>query len=93
VHVKNGVELINKSGTSLSEIRKLVEEFAHMMKEISNATIEQSTGLEQINTAIAVMDDMTQKNGILVQNNTSTAQDLREQAQVLIEEGHFFKVD
>jgi methyl-accepting chemotaxis protein len=91
-HVKNGVMLINQSGEALEHIKHTIDEFSLMMKEIANATIEQSAGLEQVNIAISMMDEMTQQNRILAETNNQAAHELRDQSQTLIQSGGFFQL-
>jgi aerotaxis receptor len=53
------------------------------MGEISLASVEQSSGLEQINQAVAQMDIVTQQNAGLVQDLGLTVHDLTSEAQAL----------
>ena len=53
------------------------------MAEISAASVEQSSGIEQVNQAIAQMDDVTQQNAALVEEAAAAAESLEEQAQEL----------
>ncbi|MFN4166537.1 MAG: methyl-accepting chemotaxis protein, partial [Ferrovibrio sp.] len=52
---------------------------------------EQATGLEQINTAVGQMDEMTQRNGALVEQTSASAQALAEQAAELAALVGFFR--
>ena len=51
-----------------------------LMQEISQASQEQSAGLEQIGTAVAQLDAVTQQNAALVEQSTSVAGDLQQQS-------------
>jgi methyl-accepting chemotaxis protein len=51
--------------------------------EISAASIEQSTGIEQVNQAITQMDDVTQQNAALVEQAAAAAEALADQAREL----------
>jgi methyl-accepting chemotaxis protein len=55
------------------------------------ASREQATGLEQVNTAVGQMDEMTQRNGALVEETSASAQALSEQAGQLAQLVSFFK--
>jgi len=81
--VKSGAELVNQAGASLTEIVGAIKKVSDIVAEIATASREQSTGLEQINTAIASMDEMTQRNGALVEETSASAQSLSDQAQEL----------
>ena len=55
------------------------------MAKIANASGEQATGLDQVNKALAQMDEVTQQNSALVEENAATAQALRQQAAEMTE--------
>jgi methyl-accepting chemotaxis protein len=50
------------------------------MGEIAAASIEQSTGIEQVNRAVSQMDEVTQQNAALVEQAAAAAASLDEQA-------------
>jgi methyl-accepting chemotaxis protein len=81
--VKQGVELVNGAGAMLTEIVNSVKRVADIVAEISSASQEQSTGLNEVNTAVTNMDEMTQQNAALVEQTTAAAQSLRDQAMEL----------
>ncbi len=81
--VKTGAALVNQAGQSLSEIVGAIKKVSDIVAEIAAASREQSSGLEQINTAIGSMDEMTQRNGALVEETSASAQSLSDQAQDL----------
>ena len=81
--VKTGAALVNQAGQSLTEIVGAIKKVSDIVAEIAAASREQSSGLEQINTAIASMDEMTQRNGALVEETSASAQSLSNQAQDL----------
>jgi methyl-accepting chemotaxis protein len=79
--VKDGVELVNKAGDSLSEIVASIKKVTAVVGEIANASAEQSTGIEEINKALTQMDEVTQQNSALVEENAATAKTLETQAK------------
>ena len=81
--VKTGAALVNQAGQSLTEIVGAVKKVSEIVAEIAAASREQSGGLEQINTAIGTMDEMTQRNGALVEETSASARSLSDQAQDL----------
>jgi methyl-accepting chemotaxis protein len=81
--VKTGAALVNQAGGSLTEIVGAIKKVSDIVAEIAAASREQATGLEQINTAVASMDEMTQRNGALVEETSASAQALSNQAQEL----------
>ena len=62
------------------------------MADIANASIEQSTGIEQINKALTQMDEVTQQNSALVEENAATAKTLEHQAKSMDEQVAFFQI-
>ncbi len=81
--VKTGAALVNQTGSSLNEIVSAIKKVSDIVAEIAAASREQATGLEQVNTAVANMDEMTQRNGALVEETSASAQSLSTQAQEL----------
>jgi len=63
------------------------------MGEITAASSEQTSGIEQINQAIVQMDQHTQQNAALVEEAAAAAQSLNGQAQKLSQIVSMFVVD
>jgi methyl-accepting chemotaxis protein len=91
-HVKDGVELVNRAGASLNEIVESIKSVATIVAEIANASTEQATGIEQINRALTQMDQATQQNSALVEENAATAKTLEDQAKAMDERVAFFHI-
>ncbi len=83
--VKEGVKLVGNAGTSLGEIVKSVGRVADIVAEIAAASKQQSIGIEEINKAVAQMDQMTQQNGALVEESAASSRTLQEEAQNMYE--------
>jgi methyl-accepting chemotaxis protein len=62
------------------------------VSDIANASGEQSTGIEQINKALAQMDEVTQQNSALVEENAATAKTLEHQAKLMDERVAIFRL-
>jgi methyl-accepting chemotaxis protein len=90
--VKDGVDLVNKAGASLSDIVASIKQVADVVADIANASIEQATGIEQINKALTQMDEVTQQNSALVEENAATAKTLEHQAKAMDEQVSYFRV-
>jgi methyl-accepting chemotaxis protein len=90
--VQGGVELVNKAGSALAEIVKSINEVAHIVADIATASSEQATGIEQVNKALTQMDEVTQQNSALVEENAATAKTLDQQANAMSERVSFFRV-
>src|SRR3546814_7390511 len=89
--VTTGSALVNQTGASLGEIVTAIKKVADIVAEIAAASREQATGLEQVNTAVGSMDEMTQRNGALVEQTSAAAQALSGQAGELAELVAFFR--
>jgi len=77
----------------MDEIVTSVKHVADIMNEITAASQEQSSGIEEVNRAIAQMDEMTQQNAALVEEAAATAESMQQQAGTLAEAVSVFKVD
>ena len=91
-HVKDGVALVNQAGEALAEIVSSISSVAIIVKDISDASKEQSIGVQNINNSIASMDEMTQQNSALVEQSTASARTLGDQASRLTEAMEFFSL-
>ncbi len=78
-----GTELADKAGKTMEEVVNAVKRVTDIMGEITAASSEQSQGIEQVNTAITQMDDVTQQNAGLVEEAAAAAESMEEQAQAL----------
>jgi methyl-accepting chemotaxis protein len=90
--VKEGVDLVNKAGSSLNEIVESIKTVAEIVSDIANASVEQASGIEQVNKALTQMDEVTQQNSALVEENAATAKTLEHQAKAMDERVAFFKL-
>jgi len=91
--VKDGVDLVNKAGAALTEIVDSIKKVAVIVSDIAAASAEQATGLEQVNKALAQMDEVTQQNSALVEENAATAKTLEHQANAMNERVNSFRID
>ena len=76
----------------MNEIVASVQRVTDIIGEIRAATSEQSQGIEQVNTAVNQLDQMTQQNSALVEESSAAADSLREQALKLTEVVALFRV-
>ncbi len=88
--VRQGVALVNKAGTSLTEIVASVKKVAGLVSEIASATEEQSSGIEQVSKAVTGMDQMTQQNAALVEETNAALQSATTQVDELRHVVSFF---
>ncbi|MEM5421721.1 methyl-accepting chemotaxis protein [Paraburkholderia ferrariae] len=80
-----GARLVEDARRTMDEARSAVARVSGIMSEIETATHEQSDGIEQVNRAIAQIDEVTQRNAALVEEAAAAAQSLESQADLLRE--------
>jgi methyl-accepting chemotaxis protein len=85
--------LKSESDSNLNGILTSVKEVSEVMENIKVASEEQAEGVDQINKAIADMDRITQENSALVEQNTTTSQNMAQEAEKLQELLNTFKVE
>jgi len=83
VKVSGGVKEVNAAGATMSEIVSSVTRVTDVAGEISQATQEQSRGIDQVNQTITFIDEATQQNAALVEQASAAAHSLEEQAGAL----------
>ncbi len=81
--VDQGVELVGQTGVALERIVAQVTEINGIVVEIANSAQEQATGLDQVNTAVNQMDQMTQQNAVMVEQTTAASHALSGEANEL----------
>jgi len=91
-NVDSGAEQVRAAGDTMQEIVDSVQRVTLIMAEITEASTEQSIGIDQINGAVTQMDDVTQQNAALVEQAAAAASSLEEQAKRLAATAAFFKL-
>jgi methyl-accepting chemotaxis protein len=89
--IKEGSQLVGEAGTTINEVVSSVRHVTGIVAEIAQASSEQRSGIEQINTAVTQIDGVTQQNAALVEESASAAQALQEQAVSLTNLVNIFK--
>jgi len=90
--VEAGTSLVDKAGTTMTEVVSSIRRVTDIMGEISAASSEQSRGVAQIGEAVTQMDQATQQNAALVEESAAAAESLRGQAQQLVSTVAVFKL-
>jgi methyl-accepting chemotaxis protein len=91
--VNIGTKLVQEAGTTMREVVDSVARVNDIMSEITSASQEQRIGIDQVNEAIAQMDQVTQQNAALVEEAAAAAASLREQADALADVAGGFKLE
>jgi methyl-accepting chemotaxis protein len=91
--VENGTKLVGDAGDTMREIVHSVHRVTNIMTEITTSSAEQSSGIEQINQAIAQMDEVTQQNAALVEQTSAAAEAMQDQAARLAQAVSVFRLN
>ena len=82
--VEQGSVLVDKAGTTMTQVVQAIRNVTDIMGEISAASSEQSAGVGQIGEAVTQMDQATQQNASLVEEMAAAAGALNHQAEELV---------
>ena len=91
--VEQGSQLVDQAGATMNEVVDSIRKVTNIMSEISRASAEQSSGIEQVNQSIVEMDSVTQQNAALVEQAAAAAQSLLDQATELADVVSIFKLE
>ncbi|WP_022664980.1 methyl-accepting chemotaxis protein [Desulfospira joergensenii] len=89
----SSVEIAENAGEMLNKIVPDIRKTSELVQEINAASSEQSSGAEQINTALQQLDQVIQQNASSSEEMSSTAEELSAQAEQLQQSISFFKVE
>jgi methyl-accepting chemotaxis protein len=91
--VKVGAALVNDSGQAIAQIMDSAKRVTDIVSEIASANDEQASGIEQVNRAVAGMENTTQQNAALVEEAAAAGKAMDSQTQHLVLQVGFFKAD
>ncbi|MBO9476817.1 methyl-accepting chemotaxis protein [Shimia sp. R11_0] len=91
--VERGVAMVGRTGDALTSIVGQVQEISDLVAEISKSSREQSVALTEINTGMTQLDQVTQGNAAMVEENNAASHMLRSDADKLIEHVRQFKIN
>jgi methyl-accepting chemotaxis protein len=90
--VQHGTALVDKAGSTMTEVVSAIKRLTEIMGEISASSKEQSRGVAQVGEAVSLMDPTTQQNAALVEQMAAAAGTLNGQANELVEAVAVFKI-
>ncbi len=93
IKVETGAQLVHQSAESLKSINKSVGSIADFITDISRSSQEQSNGIEQVNQAVMHIDEVTQKNGQLVEKLAESSAAMTHKVKMLCGLVHQFKAE
>jgi methyl-accepting chemotaxis protein len=91
--VDAGSRLVERAGATMDNVVANIARLTTLVGDISNASGEQQSGIEQVNVAITQMDGITQENTALVEQAAAAAAAMQEQAVELARLVATFKLD
>jgi len=90
--VESGTKLVGNAGRTMDDVVTSFEKVTHLVTGISDASREQSSGIDQVTKAVTQMDEVTQQNAALVEEAAAAAESLEEQARSLVKSVAMFKL-
>jgi len=90
--IRVGDEAAKKSGAALNQIITHIHEISQTMDEIAAASSQQAGGVDELNRAVAQIDESTQRNASTVEELSSNADSLNTEADALLNLVERFKV-
>lgn len=87
------VEIAEEAGKLLNDIVPNIQKTADLVEEITNASEEQSSGINQINVAMNQLDQATQQNASMSEELAATAEEMSGQAEQLKQTVAFFRLE
>jgi methyl-accepting chemotaxis protein len=90
--VQTGTILVDQAGTTMTEVVSSVRRVTDIITEIADASTAQTNGIEQVNMAVAQMDQVTQQNAALVEEAAAASSAMQSQAGELANAVRVFKV-
>jgi methyl-accepting chemotaxis protein len=81
--VKGGSRLVADAAGKLSQMLNAVRENAQLMQGIANESRAQASSIDEVNTAVRTMDEMTQHNAALVEQTNAAIEQTESQASEL----------
>ncbi|MDG6774298.1 methyl-accepting chemotaxis protein [Thiomicrorhabdus sp. ZW0627] len=91
--VEMGEKQVAETGRTLSDINQAITEVANMIESIAQGSMEQQQGIEQVNTAITSIDQITQENAALAEQTSSASTQMQDESDDMRKTMAFFKVD
>jgi methyl-accepting chemotaxis protein len=91
--VNAGSSVADTAGHTMVEVVLSVEKVSALIAEIAQASQEQSSGIGQVNTAIAQLERVVERNAALVEQATQATGSMNEQASALLQLAQGFRLE
>ena len=80
-----------QSSELLSEIEKSVNEVSEVLTGIANSSIQEESGIEQINQAVMELNNITQENSNMAQDSAMSSKEVSDRTENMVDEISYFK--
>ena len=89
--IEIGNESVAQSSELLSEIEKSVNEVSEVLTGIANSSIQEESGIEQINQAVMELNNITQENSNMAQDSAMSSKEVSDRTENMVDEISYFK--
>ncbi|WP_396270378.1 methyl-accepting chemotaxis protein [Ideonella sp.] len=89
-HVEQGRDVARQAGAAMDDIGESIGELADIIKRIAQGSQEQSEGVRHVNDAIDLLEQTTLQNATLVEQGVNATDELKRQANYLVEAINIF---
>ncbi len=90
---KNGISITNQVQENLTKITSNIHAMNDLMKEISQSSVEETEGIEQVTSAMHQISSLTQKNAASAEETSSASTELEAQAERLKDMVHQLELE
>jgi methyl-accepting chemotaxis protein len=78
-----GARVVQTAGDTMSQLVRNAQAMSVLLAEMSTATAEQTRGMTEVNSAVTLLDQDTQRNAALVEQTTAAAVSMNRMASEL----------
>lgn len=87
-----GTQLINRASQTMDGVVESAGSVTRIVEAIATATVDQATGIAEVNDAVTQMDQVTQSNAALVEQAAAAADAVQTKASGLVQSVSFFRL-
>ena len=91
--IEGGTKLVEQTNGVFKEMVNNIHQVEELITSVASTSNEQNKGLEQINIAMSHLDQATQENASLVEELTSTSENMQSKATTQVKFIEHFKVN
>jgi methyl-accepting chemotaxis protein len=87
-----GTQLIHRASHTMDGVVESAGSVTRIVEAIATATVDQATGIAEVNDAVNQMDQVTQSNAALVEQAAAAADAVQNKASGLVQSVSFFRL-